>query len=94
VIAARQTLLTTYLLYQGLAYLGDQATAVLSALERDPSSKADVGQPAAAGWNRVLVQTPERWKKWAKFSRPDPSPPTRTSSAAAAAARSVRVRLR
>lgn len=37
VIAARETLLTTYLLYQTLAYLGTQAVAALSALERDPS---------------------------------------------------------
>ncbi len=36
-IAARETLLTTYLLYQTLAYLGTQAVAALSVLERDPS---------------------------------------------------------
>jgi hypothetical protein len=42
VIAARQTLLTTFLLYQGLAYLGTQATAALSALERDSSLRARV----------------------------------------------------
>ena len=37
VIAARETLLTTYLLYQTLAYLGTRAVAALSALERDPA---------------------------------------------------------
>ena len=42
VIAARQTLLTTFLLYQGLAYLGSQATAALSELERDPSLRKRV----------------------------------------------------
>ncbi len=33
VVASRQTLLTTYLLYQGLAYLGDDAGTVLASLE-------------------------------------------------------------
>ncbi len=42
VVAARQTLLTTFLLYQGLAYLGTQATAALSELERNPALKARV----------------------------------------------------
>ena len=39
VIASRQTLLTTYLLYQGLAYLGSKVADALAALERDPSIK-------------------------------------------------------
>jgi hypothetical protein len=42
VIATRQTLLTTFLLYQGLAYLGTQATAALSELQRDPSLRGRV----------------------------------------------------
>jgi len=43
---------------------------VLSALERDPSSKADVGRLAAAGGIECWCRLPERWKTWAKFSRP------------------------
>jgi hypothetical protein len=39
VIASRQTLLTTYLLYQGLAYLGTRAAEAMANLERDPSLK-------------------------------------------------------
>ena len=42
VIASRQTLLTTYLLYQGLAYLGTKVTEALAALERNPSLKESV----------------------------------------------------
>jgi hypothetical protein len=44
VIAARQTLLTTFLLYQGLAYLGSKATEALAQLEREPSRWRGVGQ--------------------------------------------------
>jgi hypothetical protein len=39
VIAARQTLLTTYLLYQTLAYLGHDATAALSRIDSDPANR-------------------------------------------------------
>jgi hypothetical protein len=66
VIAARQTLLTTYLLYQGLAYLGSQATAGLAELERNPSLKDRVLEAhhrlgtievllpdGAGGWRKV-----------------------------------------
>ena len=66
VIAARQTLLTTYLLYQSLAYLGTRATEALAALERDPSLKDGVLEAhrrlgaievllpdGAGGWRKV-----------------------------------------
>jgi hypothetical protein len=42
VIAARQTLLTTYLLYQALAYLGTKAVAALAELERNAVYKDTV----------------------------------------------------
>lgn len=42
VLAVRQTLMTTFLLYQALAYLGTEATAALSELERDPSLRTRV----------------------------------------------------
>jgi hypothetical protein len=42
VVAARQTLLTTFLLYQGLAYLGREAPAALAELQRDPSLRKRV----------------------------------------------------
>jgi len=44
VLAVRQTLMTTFLLYQALAYLGTQATAALSELERDPSLRTRVAE--------------------------------------------------
>lgn len=66
VIASRQTLLTTYLLYQGLAYLGTRAAEAMASLERDPSlaetllaanrrlGAIDVLVPAdAGGWRKV-----------------------------------------
>lgn len=39
VIGARQSMVTTFLLYQGLSYLGTHASAWLAALERDRSSR-------------------------------------------------------
>ena len=44
-IASRQTLMSTYLFYQMLAYLGDEAGAFLAALERG-DSRADRGAKA------------------------------------------------
>lgn len=40
VLGARQGMMTTFLLYQGLAYLGTQATGWLATLERDHASLA------------------------------------------------------
>jgi hypothetical protein len=63
VIAARQTLLTTFLLYQGLAYLGSKATEALSQLERDPALKANVAASLAVlGGIDVLV--PDARGQW------------------------------
>jgi hypothetical protein len=45
VLASRQTLLSTFLLYQGLAYLGSSATGWLAAMER---SSADARRQAEA----------------------------------------------
>ena len=66
VIAARQSLVTTFLLYQGLAYLGTTAVDWLAALERgDPASRRggqalqrliggiEVQVPHGAGWQTV-----------------------------------------
>jgi hypothetical protein len=63
VIAARQTLLTTYLLYQGLAYLGSQATAALSELERDPSLKGNV-EAAHRQLGGIEVLVPDARGRW------------------------------
>jgi hypothetical protein len=63
VIGARETLLTTYLLYQTLAYLGSQVGDALTALERDPA-KAETLRAAnrRLGELEVLVEGPGgRW---------------------------------
>ena len=44
VVGARQTLVTTFLLYQGLAYLGTTATSWLALLERGDTAARDGGR--------------------------------------------------
>lgn len=64
VIAARQTLLTTYLLYQELAYLGSKAVDALSQLERDPRLGSRLKQAhRLLGSIEIAVQgTDGRWE--------------------------------
>lgn len=55
VVRARNTLLNTFVFYQGLAWLGGRAGDVFARLERDPSSA-----PAFTGWARLLGEV-EVW---------------------------------
>jgi len=63
VVATRQTLMSTYLFYQGLAYLGHQAGEWLAALERsDARTRARAfGTGAALGGIEVLVPEGAGW---------------------------------
>ena len=93
VIAARQTLLTTFLLYQGLAYLGSKATEALAQLER-PRSRQRRGEPGVLGGIDVLVPDGRGgWRRSAAPSRRARSRSTRTSCASPRRGRPVRVRL-
>jgi hypothetical protein len=65
VIAARQTLLTTYLLYQGLAYLGTEATGALAELERNPAFASRV-QEAHRVLGAIEVLVPDAQGRWRK----------------------------
>ena len=58
VVAARQTLMTTYLVYQALAFMGHAATEWLAGLERGgaPAVAAAGGMGNALGWIEVLTQ--------------------------------------
>ena len=74
VIAARQTLLSTFLFYQALAYLGTRATAVLASVE---NAGAGVPEPAAGmerllGGIDVLVQQDGAWRNVAAFRETGP----------------------
>lgn len=64
VIGARQTLVTTFLLYQGLAYLGTQATAWLAALERGDSPLPGGGRALQQLLGGIEVQVEEsgQWR--------------------------------
>jgi hypothetical protein len=74
VIAARQTLLSTYLFYQSLAYLGARATAVLASVE---DSGGGIPQPAAGmerllGGIDVLVEQHGSWRNVGSFREAGP----------------------
>jgi hypothetical protein len=62
-IAARQSLVTTFLLYQGLAYLGTRATTWLAALERRDAAVPAGGSGALAKLAAIEVQI-ERGGGW------------------------------
>lgn len=64
VISARQSLVTTFLLYQGLAYLGDTVGTWLAAIERgdDMVRKGGRGWQAALGGIEVQVPDGEGWR--------------------------------
>jgi hypothetical protein len=74
VIAARQTLLSTFLLYQTLAYLGTRATAVLASFERDGGHVSDHagGIARLLGGIDVLVEQHGRWTKVATLHETGP----------------------
>jgi hypothetical protein len=57
VIAYRQTLLTTYLFYQGLAWMGDRAGEWLAALDRTPALRGTASSLAGV-LGKVEVQVP------------------------------------
>ena len=59
VIASRQSLLTTYLLYQTFAYLGTRATEALARLQ--PGRARPPGMLAALGGIEVMVDSAGQW---------------------------------
>jgi hypothetical protein len=59
VISARQSLVTTFLLYQGLAFLGDTVGTWLAALERADAPSRSGGRGWKAALGGVEVQIPE-----------------------------------
>lgn len=74
VIAARQTLLSTFLLYQTLAYLGTRATALLASFEGGKGNISDRagGIGRLLGGIDVLVEQRGRWNKVASFHETGP----------------------
>ncbi len=64
VISARQSLVTTFLLYQGLAYLGDTVGSWLAAIERgdDLIRKGGRGWQAALGGIEVQIADGDGWR--------------------------------
>lgn len=64
VIAARQSLLSTYLLYQGLAYLGNNATALLARLEKRDETQGSRPQGMMALLGGIEVQTRDEGGAW------------------------------
>ncbi|HLK92050.1 MAG TPA: hypothetical protein VKZ18_19315 [Polyangia bacterium] len=65
VIAARETLLTTYLLYQTLAYLGSGVGDALTALERDPG-KADALRAVYRRLGDLEVEVEQADGRWTR----------------------------
>jgi hypothetical protein len=74
VIGARHTFLTTYLFYQALAWLGDDAGATLAALERgDESTREDVRRIVdLLGAIDVRVEIDGRWQTAGSFQETGP----------------------
>lgn len=74
VIATRQTLLTTYVFYQGLAYLGTRATDFLAALERGvPGTRtAAVGAGNLLGGIDVQVPEGDGWRTVGEYRETGP----------------------
>ena len=59
VVASRQTLMTTYLIYQSLAYLGTQATAFLARLETGGPGARTVAGELGRTLGRIEVLVPD-----------------------------------
>ena len=73
VLAARQTLLSTFLLYQTYAYLGTRATESLAALERKPRPADSAGGIARLlGGIDVLTDTEAGWRLAGSFHETGP----------------------
>ncbi len=74
VIAARQTLLSTFLLYQALAYLGSNATAALASRESGGTAVEERagGITQLLGGIDVLIDDGGRWRKVATFHETGP----------------------
>lgn len=64
VIQARQTLLTTFLLYQALAYLGSEAVATLARLQRGDPELLDKVQNMSDILGGIEVQIPDGPGQW------------------------------
>jgi hypothetical protein len=97
VIAARQTLLTTYLFYQALAYMGESAGTWLAALERsDPTALQRVnGVGEMLGGIEVLVEGPQGWVSAGEIRETGPlATDVRVVPTGRSDSESVRIRLR
>jgi hypothetical protein len=64
VISARQSLVTTFLLYQGLAFLGDTVGAWLAAIERGDTAARTGGRGWQAALGGIEVQLPDGAGGW------------------------------
>ena len=64
VIAARQTLMTTFLIYQSLAYMGSEASAFLAALESRGPGFRHQARGVGAVLGRVDVLAPDPSGAW------------------------------
>lgn len=60
----RQTLLTTYLFYQGLAYLGDSATTFLAKVESNPARYHDFLDPFGHLFGGIDVSVQDKNGTW------------------------------
>jgi len=75
VLAFRQTLLTTYLFYQGLAYLGDRAGSVIAQMERDGTTERifkDVYYDTLGGIDVFLGKEGGQWIRAGTLSETGP----------------------
>jgi hypothetical protein len=64
VIASRQTLMSTYLFYQALAYMGESAGAWLAALERDATIMTDRAASVGRLLGGIDVLVPDATDGW------------------------------
>ena len=78
VIASRQTLLSTYILYQALAYMGRSAGAWLAALQRGDSRARDQAVSAARVLGGIEVQARGADGEWATIGQTQETGPLAT----------------
>jgi hypothetical protein len=73
-IRGRASLLSTFLFYQSLAYVGEDVGRWLAALERGDAELADrvMGLPRAIGSVEVLLEQGEGWEKVGTFGEAGP----------------------
>lgn len=75
VISARQTLMTTYLIYQALAYMGSEATRWLAALQTGGPQVRAAADALSRALGRIEVLVPDgggAWTPAASFSETGP----------------------